>query len=62
MAIALDSTRGVQENTSIWSWELPRAAPLGNPLTSCWYFPVLPSSRLGTDSVQLQYVIGVTGS
>ena len=29
----------------------PRAAPSGTPLTSCWYFPVLPSSRLGTDTV-----------
>ena len=29
----------------------PRAAPSGTPLTSCWYFPVLPSSRLGTDTI-----------
>ena len=26
--------------------------PSETPLTSCWYFPVLPSSCLGTDSVQ----------
>ena len=41
---------GSTENTSIWSWEFPRAAPSGTPSTSCWYFPVLPSYRLGTDS------------
>ena len=38
------------------------------PSTSCWYFPVLPSSRLGTDSVpdydsvklvQLNFMIGL---
>ena len=33
----IDSSRGVLENTSI---------------RSCWYFPVLASSGLGTDSVQ----------
>ena len=38
------------ENTSIQSREFPRAAPSGTPSTSCWYFPVLPSSRQGTDS------------
>ena len=47
---------GSTENTSIRSREFPRAAPSGTPSTSCWYFPVLPSSRLGTDSVQYSTV------
>ena len=46
MAIALDNIAIAR------SQEFPRAAPSGTPSTSCWYFPVLPSSRLGTDSVQ----------
>ena len=47
----LDSSRGVQENTSIQPREFPRAAPSGTPSTSCWYFPVLPSSRQCRDSL-----------
>ena len=51
---------GSTENTSIWSREFPPAAPSGTPLTSYWYFPVLPSSRQGTDSVHCgaaQYIL-----
>ena len=36
-----------------------RKIPAFGPLTSCWYFPVLPSSRLCTDSTvrqQTQYL------
>ena len=38
--------------------EFPRAASSGTPLTTSWYFPVLPSSCQGTDTVEfssLQY-------
>ena len=48
----LDSSLAVQENTSIQYWEFPQAAPLGTPSTSNGYFPVLPSSCQGTDTVQ----------
>ena len=51
LCLYLDKRRRVQENTSIRYREFPWAAPLGTPSTSCWYFPVLPSSRLGTDSM-----------
>ena len=39
---------------SVHRLEFPWAAPSGTPSTSCWYFPVLPSSRLCTDSVPFQ--------
>ena len=52
LSLYLDERRGVQGNTSMRSREFPRAQPEGTPETECWYFPVLPSSRLGTDSVQ----------
>ena len=36
----LNERRGLQENTSIQSWEFLRAQPKGTPKTECWYFPV----------------------
>ena len=31
---------------------VPEGAARGNPLTECWYFPVLPDSSQGTDITQ----------
>ena len=50
-SLYLDSIRGGQGNTSLCTWQIPWPAPLVVPFCLGWYFPVLPSSCHGTDSI-----------
>ena len=36
---------------------VPEGAARGNPLTECWYFPVLPDSSQGTDITQFTRLV-----